>query len=120
MKGDPEQLKTFLKAHRGHQVFYADFKDTNLLQQSTLMLIIARDVLQSVIWITLFEYPFLQAALFLISSTTMILYFVMEKPFKSRFEELQQYFYEAVMFIVFVGVMISAIMNGLHSSQISE
>ena len=108
-------FEKFLKKHEGHQLFYNDFKDANLFQQSVLFIMVAKDIAFSLIITTLFEYPVLQVILSLVLSALMIAYYLIKKPFKSTFEAIQQIIYEVIILIVIINVTILALLDDNNS-----
>ena len=80
----------FTHQHRSFQVFYASFRDSDLMQQSFFLIFTSRLILFHIIIAALIYHPFIQAILILLMSICMVLYLCLKYPVKSR-DRLGQY-----------------------------
>jgi len=112
LKDQPDLLEAFDKDYEGVQALYKDFEDKSLSRQGFLILLTLREITFSIIISTLFNYPVIQSEIFLINSIFMIIYLIKENPFKSKFDYIQQIFFEMIGLIVNVGVFINSFQPG--------
>jgi len=117
IKSDKSQLEQFMKNHEGSQVFFKDFQDGSLSPQLFLFFLTGRDVIFSFILATMFEYPLPQIIIMLILDCFMVVYLFLKRPFESRFDFIQQLFFEFVGLSVMISVFINAIFDaGKHQT----
>jgi len=114
-----EALGDFLHKFEPLQILYQDFKDTTTIRQSFFALLITRSILSSLIMSTLFEKPLLQAILLMILSVSALSLLISKGPYKEFSRELTQYFYELIVFMVSLGVLIMAVADEMNKEAFS-
>ena len=115
IKEKDAELQKFLEDHQGQQLFYNDFKDSSLIHQVVLFVMVAKDIVFSLIITTLFEHPIVQVMLILTLNFAVIAYYLIKRPFKNNFEAIQQLIYEVIIFIVTIDVTILAFMDDSYT-----
>jgi len=110
-KSDSVALDAFKKNYEGSQVFFKDFKDYSFSPQLFLFFLIGRDSIFSLLLATMFEYPLAQTTIMTILDCLMIVYLFVKRPFESKFDFIQQLFFEFIGLVVNVTVFINAIFD---------
>lgn len=115
-----ERVKTLREENESVEVLYEDFHDTSLLRQGCLFVTTVRCVLVSIIFAIMYEYPLAQSVLLLIISVVYILYLALARPFCKSSDEFQNYFFETIIFIVNMMVLVMAEMDaqGVQETEI--
>ena len=117
-KGSSDQeLQQFKSDNPGWEVLYQDFKDQNLLKQSFLFILTIRDIAFSILLVTLFEHPLTQCIMILILSVMMLSYMLITRPFASIWGQVQQIFFEFVIFVVSLSTLVLAVMDRKDSTE---
>jgi len=106
-----EDLIRFKNKYKGFQLIFRDFKDLTKAQQAFLLFLAIRDIIFSLIIVTLFEHPLAQTILILLLDIVMIVYLFVQRPFREFLDEIQQFFYEFVILGVNVSVLILSIFD---------
>jgi len=105
------QLEDFVSKFMNINLIFKDFKDTNSLTQSFLMINVGRSVLSSLIFATLFEYPMIQISFLIVLNLLMIVYLWNLKSFQEFTNTCDQMFCEIVLFIGNICVFILALFD---------
>ena len=105
------QLEEFVAKFMNVNLIFKDFKDTNSLTQSFLMVNIGRSVLSSLIYATLFEYPMIQISFLLVLNILMIVYLWNLKSFQEFTNTCGQMFCELTLFTVNICVFLLALFD---------
>jgi len=106
-----KELDDFTNSYEGCEVLYRDFKDDSIFQQGFLFFFTLRDIALSLIFTTLFLHPLTQATLIFVQNLAMILYLIIQKPFSSKIDLVQQIVFEVFIFFVNTSVFIMAILD---------
>jgi len=122
LKNSPSDqgLQQFKIGNPGFEILYQDFKDQNLLKQSFLFILTIRDIIFSLILVTLFEHPLAQCIIILTLSIMMLLYLVIVRPFATTSGQIQQIFFEFIIFIVSLSTLILAVMENKGSTSMDS
>ena len=118
-KEDKDMLKKFQKSHPGVKLFYDDFNDKFKLQQLFLVFLATRDLIFNLLLTTLFNHPLPQIIIFLVMNIAMIAYIAVRNPFKQLINLIQQIFYEILLFIALVVLIILITLDMQHSTNYS-
>jgi len=110
-----ELLQQFQKDYEGVQVLFIEFKDDSLLHHAFLIFITSRDMLFSLVITTLFESTLAQVMIFLLLNISLLIYLILKRPFKERFEELQQFTFEVIILTVSIIEITGAILEDMDS-----
>jgi len=111
-KKEPEQaLQRFCAKYSAWGVLFLEFKDTTTLSQAYMTVLILRDIITSVVCITMTSSPYAQAIIFFSISVLMVLYLIFKNPFEGYYERIIQYIMEALMLTVNVCVLVFAHMD---------
>ena len=110
-----ELLQQFQNYYEGVQMLFSDYKDDSLFHQTFLIFVTSRDMLFSLIITTLFESTPTQVMLFLLLNISLLVYLILKRPFKERFEEIQQFTFEAIILTVSIIEMIGATLDNMDS-----
>lgn len=95
----------FLQKYENFKMLFQDFKDSSYLKQSFLMIYIIRSMISGLLITNLFEYPLLQTLLLTSLNILILVYLIVEKPFKEALNMRGQYFCEAVLLVVNVSML---------------
>ena len=110
----------FLKKYERIKLFFKDFKDLGLFQQSFLLINITRSLLSSLIFTLLFGYPILQISLLIVLNICVLVYLVLKKPFKDLANTIAQYLCEGLLFVAYLCILVLAIMAEAESGAESS
>ena len=115
IKQQPDQKERlqsqFEKDHAGSRVLFEDFKDITAGRQAFFLFLSLRDLLMSMILTTLFHYPLIETTLLLFLTGLMILYLLIQRPFKSSLAGFQQTFLEFIALGVNICLIILIILD---------
>jgi len=114
-----EALQNFLNKFEPLQILYQDFTDTTTIRQSFFALLITRSTFSSLIMSTLSEKPLIQAILLMVLSVSALSLLILKGPYKELYSELIQYFYELIVFLVYLGVLIMAVADEMGKEAFS-
>ena len=109
-------LEEFVRSKKSISVLFGDFKDQSILQQLLLFFFILRDLFFNFMLTMLFEHPIVQTSLFLFFNLLVIALLFFKRPFRSVFEAVQQYVYEAILFSVNISVLVLASLDGREAA----
>jgi len=98
-------LESFLQKHENVKVFFQDFKDSDFLKQSFLLIYVGRSIISNIIITTLFEYPLLQTLMLTGLNVLILAYLMICRPFKEILNASGQYFCEGVLLMVNVSML---------------
>jgi len=96
----------FLKKIEIFEVVYKDLKDDGGFKLSFFAIMIIRAMASSLIMVTLYSNPLLQAILLMVINVLMLGILIFKSPFKELYDELAQYFYELIIFIAYLCVLL--------------
>jgi len=102
---EQNKLESFQEKFKIVGILFEDFKDDTLGKQSFFGVLIFRCVLM-VLVIMFLEPPFIQAGVLMLINLAFLVYFVYQRPFKSLFDEISQYFCEATIFAAYLSVLV--------------
>jgi len=108
---DSGPLEKFKKEHAGSQLFFNDFKDYSYSPQLFPLFLTGRDMIFSLILVTMFEYPLPQTIMMIILNLLMVVYLLIKKPFESTLDFVQQIFFEVIGMIVCISCFLNAIFD---------
>ena len=111
-----EALLRYKEENKGFGLLFQEFNDEAFGQQSFLLFLTVRDMLLSFIIGVIYELTLAQVMLFLLLNVMGLVYLARKKPFKSKFDEIQQYAYESIVLLVSFIEFIGCIFAG-NSSQ---
>ena len=103
-------LENFQNKFRILGTLYEDFKDDNAVKQSFFGILILRCVFL-VLVIMLLQPPWIQASLLMIGNLIFLGYLIYQRPFKSLFDEISQYFCEATIFAAYLSVLVLSVLD---------
>jgi len=112
-----QELKKFLEKHENFKMLFQDFKDTNLMKQSFLLIYVGRSIVSNVIITTLFEYSLLQTLLLTSLNILILIYLIICRPFKEKLNAIGQYFCEIILLLVSVSMLAMAIIDNSSSGS---
>ena len=104
-------LKVFLEKHENFKMLFQDFKDSDLLKQSFLLIYVGRSIVSNLIITNLFDYPLLQTLLLTGLNVAILIYLIVCRPFKEKLNTCGQYFCEGLLLIVNVSMLGMAIID---------
>ena len=104
------QLDSFREKFRFLGTLYEDFKDDNAVKQSFFGILILRCIFL-VLVIMLLQPPWIQTSLLMIANLVFLGYFIHQRPFKSLFDEISQYFCEATIFTAYLSVLVLSVLD---------
>jgi len=110
-----ELLQQFQKDYEGVQMLFIDFKDDSLIHQAFIIYITSRDMLFSLVITTLFGLTLFQVTIFLLLNTSLLIYLILKRPFKERFEEIQQFTFEIIILTVNIIEIIGSTLDNMDS-----
>jgi len=99
------RLERFEARYRIFGTLFEDFKDDSAVKQSFFGILILRCVVL-VLVIMLLQPPWIQASILMLTNLVFLVYFIYQRPFKSLFDEISQYFCEATIFAAYLGVLV--------------
>jgi len=102
-------LETFTKKFQLLKVLYDDYKDTGYFRHAYFAFLVTRAMLASLIIVAFYEQPLAQAIMLVLMNCLMLGFLISKGPFKGVYDELMQYFYELIVFIVHFTVLLMAI-----------
>ena len=111
VKSNQEALLQFVDNNKGSFIIFNDFKDYSFIRQSFFFLLTARDLIFSLLLVTMFDHPLVESAFILCLNIAMVAYLILQPPFKSVFDATQQLFYEIIALAVNVSLLMLAIMD---------
>jgi len=114
-----EFLENFTKKYPGFQVLYRDYSDKTLDRQILLIRLTIRDILFSGIITTLFDFPLVQVTLFGINSFFFIFFLIDRRPYRSKFDLLQQFYFELIGLSVNGSVLLNCVNSNSKSANSS-
>jgi len=103
-------LERFKNKFRSLGTLFEDFKDDRMSKQMFFGILILRCVFL-VLVIMLLQPPWIQASLLMLANLFFLGYLINQRPFKSLFDELTQYFCELTVFAAYLSVLILAIFD---------
>jgi len=103
-------LERFKNKFRFLGTLFEDFKDDQMSKQMFFGILILRCVFL-VLVIMLLQPPWIQASLLMLANLFFLGYLIHQRPFKSRFDELTQYFCELTVFAAYLSVLILSIFD---------
>jgi len=122
MANNKEILQQFIDYYEGVKLLFTDFKDDSIIQHMFLIFITARDMMFSLVVTTLFELTIGQVFIFLVLNSSLLVYLVKKRPFKEKFDEIQQFVFEGIIVAVSSIEMFAAIIENselyTHNMQI--
>ena len=95
-------IKDFLKRYPGVQIFFKGFKLDSVFQQGFMIFLIFRDAFHSMAIVFSIKFPLIQAVFVSSLDLIGIIYYIIGKPFKDRFDGIQLVFYETLMIVTHV------------------
>jgi len=90
---DHHQDNRFLLLRKRYErigVLFEEFDDSSLYKQLAFLLFCLRSIAESLIVGLLFEYPMAQAILLLLLNLLLLIYLLIQKPFESKIDLIQQ------------------------------
>ncbi len=115
IKPQQSQLSEFIDQHKGNHILFNDYKDSTFLHQSFLLLVTGRELIFSLFLAIMFEHPLAECILILILNLLLIAYLLFKSPFKEALDSAQQLFYEVIVILVSLSVLIMISMDSIHS-----
>ena len=112
-------LTFFQESNMGFKLFFDDFKDTFKRQQFFLMFLTGRDLIFSLILTTMFDHPLPQMIIWLALNIGMMIYLFLYKPFKNLFNLVQQVFYEILLFVALIVLLILISLDMRNSADMT-
>ena len=103
-----QAIADFTKKHIKFQVFFACFRDSNLLQQSFFLIFTTRLIIFYIIIAVLIYHPFVQALLIMLMSICMVLYLCFKYPIKNKLRLGQHIIQEIILLVVNACVLVVA------------
>lgn len=91
------KLNQFKRKQEGFLVFFEDFKDTSVIRQATLLILIFRCIIINLIIVLGYDSPLLQISVILVINSTVLIYFLIIQPFKYPIEFFQQILFELAL-----------------------
>jgi len=113
-----ENLERFKVKYRILGTLYEDFKDGSIAKQSFFGILILRCVVL-VLVIMLLQPPWIQATVLMLTNLIFLAYFIYQRPFKSLFDEISQYFCELTVFAAYLSVLILSILDAQEVERAS-
>ena len=114
-----QRLAKFKIDNKGYQVLYKACKDSNLSQQSFLLIFTGRLILFHITIASLIYYPLAQAIIILIMNLVMILYLFIQSPIKEKLPLVQQILQEMILLVVNVCILVIASLDLSEKLDIS-
>ena len=103
-------LEQFRIKYRFIGTLYEDLKDGSATKQCLFGILILRCVFL-VLVIMLLQPPWIQASLLMLTNLIFLGYFIHQRPFKSLFDEISQYFCELCVFAAYLSVLVLSILD---------
>jgi len=110
---EAQRFKAFLEKYENFKMFFQDFKDSDLFQQSFLLIYVGRSIISNIVITTLFEYPLLQTLLLTGLNVLILIYLMVCRPFKEVFNAAGQYFCEILLLVVNVSMLGMSIIDNM-------
>jgi len=104
------KLEKFQEKFHVVGTLFEDFKDDSAIKQSFFGVLILRCVFM-VLVIMLLQPPWVQAILLMMINLIFLGYFIHQRPFKSLFDEISQYFCELTIFAAYLSVLVLSILD---------
>ena len=98
-------ITNLAKKHIKFQVFYASFRDSDLIQQSFFFIFTTRLIVFHIIIAVLIYHPLAQAILILLMNICMVLYLCFKHPMKSKLRLGQHIIQEIILLVVNICVL---------------
>lgn len=116
-KSEISKMQELSKQYEGFGAMFMYFKDNSFINQDFLFLFVIRYCLFNLILATLSDYPLAQAILIMSMSALMLIYLLIQRPFKTIVNQLQHIVYEVIYLIVNTCVLIVAQINFENSGS---
>ena len=98
----PQSIERLVRRYDSLQVLYRDFCDISVLRHGYMFVLVFRDAVISLIIPLLISLPLLQSILITCSSALMCIYLVFRNPFRRRFDQVVQIFFELAVLTVYI------------------
>ena len=116
-KQDLKGLEAFNERNKYWELFYSDFNDDDLLNQSFFAFLVLRSTLSSLIITVLYDYPLMQTPFMIILDGAIILFLLLKKPFNTLRGTLCQYYFEIITLLVHLCTFILSLQDSLQASS---
>lgn len=114
------KLSQFIQKYKPLEALYENYVDTTIFKHGFLLVIILRDIIISLMIVTLPSYPVLQAAVLCALSILICLLILLNNPFKHRFEQVSQIFLELCVLLAFILVLVHANLDAKYDSAAED
>ena len=109
-----QEVEKFSKNYPGLQVLSKELKFESMSQQGFLLFMAFRDVFFTISLLVLVSYPLIQSAFIASLNLLTIIYVIVSKPFRSVWDQLQQYFYDVMICITY---LLAALVSYLDNDE---
>jgi len=101
-------------------VLYLNFRQSSLLQSSSMFFLLLRIYLFNMVIGYLFDYPLAQAILIFLMSFMMLTFLCFQRPYKKTYDLIKTITYESIIFVVNICILTLAVMDHRDVYMVQE